>query len=321
MTKDLIRICAATSGRLDKVLSAELCANNVSRSQLKRVIESGACCVNGELVLKAGFVVSVGDEIELELIETSLHRLEPFEMDLDIVFEDSELVLINKPAGLVVHPGAGNRQGTLVNALVAHYGEGLSEVGSSMRPGLVHRLDKDTTGLIIVAKTPRAHQSLVEQFAQRRVSKQYCAFALSTPRSTKLFNTDDQGEINIAIGRDERHRVRMAADQATGRPAITRWSVRERLSYGTLLEVFPVTGRTHQIRVHCSAVGAPLHGDDLYGVSDALPNELKKVVREFGRPALHAMQLKLEHPVTQRMMEWRCPLPQDFVKLLERFRQ
>jgi 23S rRNA pseudouridine1911/1915/1917 synthase len=224
-------------------------------------------------------------------------------MPLDILFEDDDLIVIDKPAGLVVHPGAGNRSGTLVNALIAHCGEGLSGIGGVKRPGIVHRLDKDTSGLIVAAKTERAHNSLTRQLAERRMHKTYLALVDGSLQP-------DEAMIDAPIGRDTHNRKRMRVNGAAAREAQTSYRVRERFEGYTYLEATLITGRTHQIRVHLASLGHPVTGDAVYGHRTPL------VARQF----LHAWRLSLNHPVDDRELSFEAPLAEDLAAALRRLK-
>jgi len=244
-------------------------------------------------------------------------------MSLEVLHEDESLLVINKPAGLTMHPGAGNRAHTLVNALVAHFGAGstpeLFSSGVTGRPGIVHRLDRDTTGLVVVAKTAHALHSLSRQFATRTVGRAYCALVLSTPRGLRAVNTVDGGTIDRPIGRHPTKRTLMAI-AAEGRRAVTHWRVLERFAYGTLIEARLETGRTHQIRVHFDSLGCPVIGDKTYGDFSPLPQTLRRAAERFGRQALHAQVLEFDHPVSHKRLAFSGEPPSDFAALLEAFR-
>ncbi len=278
-----------------------------SRSRLQTWIKSGELCVNGQQ-LRPRDKVSQGDELSLraELEEAGAWQAE--NIALDIVYEDDSLMVIDKPAGLVVHPAAGHASGTLVNALLAH----APALSTLPRAGIVHRLDRDTTGLMVVAKTLQAHHSLVQQLQARTVSRQYCAICTGT--------FSGGGTIDAPMGRHPRQRTKMAVVNHGGKHAVTHYRIAKRFANHTQLLVKLETGRTHQIRVHLAHKHHPLLGDPLYGGRPRLPagasDVLIKALREFPRQALHAQQLGLEHPETGEECLFESALPQDMQDLL-----
>jgi 23S rRNA pseudouridine1911/1915/1917 synthase len=285
--------------RLDAFLVTHLPAH--SRSQLKGFIEAGLITVDGASA-KPALRVRRGQRIEITIPPPPPAEIVPEAMPLDVVFEDEQLLVVNKPPGLVVHPGAGRTGGTLANAVLARVPH-MAGVGSALRPGIVHRLDKDTSGLLMVAKTPQAYRVLQSQVAARTVSRTYLALVDGVlPR--------DEGTIDAPIGRHPHHRTRMAV-VPRGRAAVTRYRVRERFADHTLVEVQLVTGRTHQIRVHFAHLGYPVAGDPVYGRADDLG---------IGRQALHAFRLKFTHPTSGRSLQFEAPLPADLMAGLARAR-
>ncbi len=311
------------SERLDRVLHRELLPlyglDGYSRSQVERFIESGKVRVNGRVILKPAFKVKAGEIIEVETAEQTPSDLRPFDFKLTVLFEDQYLLVIDKPAGIAMHPGAGNRDQTLANALVSHIGVQQLSVGASDRPGIVHRLDKDTTGVVVIAKSTQAHAHLARQFAERSIQRSYTALVFTTPRAKRPVQVADSGEIRGAIGRHPTQRKLMAITER-GKAAVTEWRVLERFNYGTLLACRLQTGRTHQIRVHCNSIGCPIVGDKTYGDFSNLPRELRDAAELFGRQALHASTLAFTHPVTGERLSFESPLPSDFSSLLELFR-
>jgi 23S rRNA pseudouridine1911/1915/1917 synthase len=304
--------------RLDKALSA-LCAD-LSRSRLQALIASGDVLLNGAVCENTSKKVTTGDEVSI-LVPPPVDALpKPENISLDIVYEDEDLLVINKPAGLVVHPGAGNVSGTLVNALLHHCAGQLSGIGGVMRPGIVHRLDKETSGLMVVAKSDRAHKGLSAQLEDRSLSRIYTALVLKVPVPMK-------GHVDMPIGRDPRHRLRMSVKGKGSKPARTHYFVEKRYADSlALVECQLESGRTHQIRVHMAAIKHPLVGDPLYGPQPtALRSSLKKLtddedilteVLAFPRQALHARAITFIHPVTEEEMEFEADLPDDFSNLL-----
>jgi 23S rRNA pseudouridine1911/1915/1917 synthase len=293
--------------RLDAYLAAHI--DGWSRARLQRLIEAGDVLVNSKLE-KAAYKVSAGDEIEVELTPPPESNFTPENIPLDIVFEDDHIVVVNKPAGLVVHPAAGVYSGTLANALAYHFRQ-LANAGS-VRPGIVHRLDKDTSGLLVVAKTEAAHENLGEQFRAREVFKSYVALVYGVVK-------DQSGRIEQAIARDPRNRTRMAV-VAGGRGALSLYRVRRSYNAFTLLEVELKTGRTHQIRVHLAWLKHPVVGDALYdgGRDNSVQDvQLRAKIRKLKRQFLHAEHLGFRHPVTGEALKFFAPLPADLSLLLE----
>jgi 23S rRNA pseudouridine1911/1915/1917 synthase len=313
---------AAAGMRIDAYLAKAL--PEVSRARVQLLIENGQATVDGKaakskLKLKGGELI----EIEGEPTPEPLHA-EAEDIPLSVVYEDDDLAVIDKAAGMMVHAGSGSgehNRGTLVNALLHHFGKQLSEVGGELRPGIVHRLDKQTSGLIVVAKNDVTHRKLSEMFAGRSVHKTYVALVHG-------WMAQDEGTITLAISRDAVRRIRMTTKRAGGRSAISHWKVLERIdgAWGkfTLVEVRIETGRTHQIRVHLQAMGYPVVGDFLYGAPHAIKPMGKKSVEQealtLDRNFLHAERLELAHPRTGKTLELRAELPEELKALLERVR-
>lgn len=294
--------------RLDAYLAAQI--GDWSRARLQRLIESGDVLVNSK-VPKASYKVVANDEIEVELAPPPAGNFAPENIPLEIVFEDDQVIVINKPAGLVVHPAAGIQSGTLANALAYHFQQ-LSNAGS-IRPGIVHRLDKDTSGLLVAAKTESAHENLSDQFRAREVFKSYVALVYGVVKQ-------ESGRIEQPIARDPRNRTRMAI-VAGGRGALSLYNVRRSYDSFTLLDVELKTGRTHQIRVHLAWLKHPVVGDELYGggrdnnVQDV---QLRARIRKLKRQFLHAEQLGFRHPQTGEQIRFIAPLPAELADLLEK---
>jgi 23S rRNA pseudouridine1911/1915/1917 synthase len=305
-----VRVEAAEGGtRVDRLLAARLAG--LSRSRIKALIEAGALSADGATINEPSLRVKPGQTFAIVIPETRDAEPEAQAIALDILYEDSDIVVVNKPAGLVVHPAPGNPDRTLVNALIAHCGASLQGIGGVRRPGIVHRLDKDTSGVMVVAKTEVAHHGLTEQFARRDIARRYLALVWGRP-------APPQGEITGNIGRSPRNRKKMAVVQRGGKTALTRY--RLRASYGdgsvSLLECRLQTGRTHQIRVHLAHKGHPLIGDPLYGRSRAsllnrLPAPQRERVRGLTRQALHAQSLGFHHPRSAEWLEFTTELPPD----------
>jgi 23S rRNA pseudouridine1911/1915/1917 synthase len=300
--------------RLDVFVAANHSA--LSRSQVKHAIEEGDVLVNGK-VPKVSQLLNAGDVIELRQKPVVEGIAAPQDIPLDIVYEDAAIIVINKPAGMVTHPAPGNYENTLVNALLFHCHD-LSGIGGVVRPGIVHRLDKDTSGLIVVAKNDDAHRNLSTQFEKHDVHKVYRALVWGDVKGAS-------GEIVLPVGRHTTDRKKMSTKSKRGKDALTLWKVRERYGMATLLDVEIKTGRTHQIRVHLSDRGYPVVGDAVYGSavnrmrSIANP-ELKKQLKALTRQVLHAAQLSFIHPISGKRLVFTAEMPQDLTMLCEQFR-
>lgn len=290
----------------------------LSRSQIQQVISSEQLRVNSKVIKKSSHLVKAGDKVEFLLVPVQTQTVEAESHELDVVYEDKYLMVVNKPAGMAMHPGAGIKKGTLANAVAGKINADLKEENSD-RPGIVHRLDKDTTGLVVIAKSVQVHAALAAQFSARTTGRKYTALCFSTPRSKNILRTNDSGTVNAPIGRHPTQRKLMSIVQQ-GRNATTNWSVVERMSYAALVELKLETGRTHQIRVHMQSIGAPVIGDPVYGDFSALPLKLKKAAEQFGRQALHAATLEFDHPVTKKRLSFTAQPPKDFEDLIEVFR-
>lgn len=294
--------------RVDAFLAAKI--DGWSRARLQRLIEDGEILINGKTA-KVSYKIQQGDQIEVDLIHSPLESFTPENIPLSIVFEDDELMVVNKPAGLVVHPAAGVQSGTLANALAYHF-ENLSTRGGATRPGIVHRLDKGTSGLMVVAKTETAHEHLADQFRAREIFKSYLALVHGIVKA-------DAGRIEQPIARDPHNRTRMAIIRA-GRGAVSLFKVRRRYDAFSLLDVEIKTGRTHQIRVHLASIKHPVVGDEVYGGGRdnnvrnvAMRNQIRKVGRQF----LHAEQLGFTHPKTKERLRFTAGIPDELTQLLE----
>ncbi|MDZ4786771.1 MAG: RluA family pseudouridine synthase [bacterium] len=310
-------------GRLDAFLTTELTKDPaysfLTRSQIKNWIEKGNVKINDTVVLKSGEKILAGDKIIVSPPPIEPSELAPYDFPLEILFEDQEVIVINKPAGLTMHPGAGNRDKTLANAIVSKIQKELSD-SNSIRPGIVHRLDKDTTGLVVVAKNLESHNALVKQFASRSIVRRYVALVRTLPKSKGVLDTKDEGTIETNIGRHPSRKTEMTVLTDDGLKAITHWKILERFPYASLVEVKLETGRTHQIRVHMTHLNAPILGDPVYGNLDMLPHDLKRACDKFGRQALHAKILGFKHPKTDEYMEFEVEVPRDFQGLLMTFK-
>lgn len=323
---DILTVAAEPSDagqRLDRFLSARL--PQLSRARLQALIRQGHARGDGETIMEPAARVKPGVRYEIEAPPPSDAVPGPELIPLDIVYEDDQLVVIQKPAGIVVHPGAGNWSGTLVNALIAHCGDSLSGIGGVRRPGIVHRLDKDTSGLMVAAKTDAAHRALARQFADHgrtgRLERRYLALVWGVPRPR-------QGRVAARLGRQPRQRQKMAVLRDGGREAATYYRVVQELGGGereamaSLVECRLETGRTHQVRVHMAHLGHPLIGDALYGAgfkskTAALLPPARAAVAKLGRQALHAAVLAFVHPRTGELMRFESPLPPDMTEVLK----
>jgi 23S rRNA pseudouridine1911/1915/1917 synthase len=301
---------SADGTRIDVALTRFL--PDASRAQSKRWIEEGRVTVGGKRV-KASRTLSEGERVEVAIPAPVPATPLPEAIPLDILYEDRDIVVVNKGAGMVVHPAPGHSTGTLVNALLAHTAD-LSGIGGVMRPGIVHRLDSGTTGVLVVAKNDRAHRSLQSQFQKRSVSKIYLALAYGAP--------PERFAIDRAIGRDARDRKKISSRTRTPRQATSEIARLETLPGCSLLEIRIRTGRTHQIRVHLSEAGHPLVGDRDYGALGRAQRSVRaaRALRDFPRPALHAFRLSFQHPSSDEEVSFEAPLPEDFSGLLRELR-
>ena len=318
---ETVTVPEAGGGRLDRVLTAQVQEHMLSRSRLKALILAGHVTVAGRTVRDPAASVNSGDVITVTLPEPEPATPEPQQIPLDIVFEDDALIVLNKPAGLVVHPAAGHMSGTLVNALIAHCGDSLSGIGGVRRPGIVHRLDKDTTGLMVVAKTDRAHRRLSKQFEDKRdgpIERDYLALVWGAPDRPR-------GTIDAPLDRHPHAREKRAVREG-GREAVTHWEVVERFAgadgkpVAALMSCRLETGRTHQIRVHLAHIGHPVMGDETYATgfkttAARLGSAAQAALTALGRQALHAEHLGFEHPVSGEFLDFRADLPADMARL------
>ena len=291
---------AVREGRVD-VLTGELFG--YSRSQAARAIAEGRVCVNGRVCAKAGEVALAGALLCLHEVEATEAAIEKENIPIEILYQDEDIAVVVKPEGMVVHPAAGNESGTLVNALLYVMND-LSGIGGVKRPGIVHRLDKDTSGLLMIAKNDAAHAALSEQLKVRSMEKHYLAVVEGEMKQEK-------GTVNAPIARSKRDRKKMAVD-AAGREALTNWSLQENLRGGALLDVHIITGRTHQIRVHMKSAGHPIAGDPLYGIKSGL---------KVPRLMLHAYSLQFVHPRNERVMSFVAPPPAPFTAAVRKWRK
>jgi 23S rRNA pseudouridine1911/1915/1917 synthase len=292
--------------RLDKYLASEVPGQ--SRSQIQRLIEEGRVALPRVKQVKANTAVRTGDTVTIEVPPPESTELVAEDLPVQILHNDADIVVIDKPAGMVVHPGAGHGQGTLVNALMYHIKD-LSGIGGEIRPGIVHRLDKGTSGVMVVAKHDAAHQELARQFHDREVEKEYVALVWGLVQQRK--------RIDLPIGRDPKNREKISTRARRARSAVTRVTWARHIPGASLLRVTIATGRTHQIRVHLSAIGHPIVGDGLYGgVRTRVPNRLRALLR-LDRPFLHAERLAFAHPSTGERMTFTAPIPSDLHSVLQ----
>ncbi len=315
--------------RLDRFLSLRL--PELSRTRVQALVKQGHVRLGGAKIEDVTYRVKPGDRFALELPPAEPTALKAEQIPLDIVYEDGALIVVDKPAGLVVHPGAGNPHGTLVNALIAHCGTSLSGIGGVARPGIVHRLDKDTSGLMVIAKTDQAHRALAEQFADHgrtgALERGYLALVWGAPSRRR-------GVVDAPIGRHPSSRTKMAVLPGKGREAVTHWRVLETFGRGegregplaSLVECTLETGRTHQVRVHLAHIGHPLIGDPLYGQGfksklRKLPEPIREKLSRLNRQALHAAHLAFIHPVTGRLLEFNRELPADLAAIVRALKE
>ena len=288
--------------RLDAFLASSL--DGLTRSQATRLIESGEVAVNGRAVGKS-YKLAGGEDIAVTLPEPEPVEAVPQDIPLDVVYEDADVIVVNKPSGMVVHPAPGHPDGTLVNALLYHCAGTLSGIGGALRPGIVHRIDRDTSGLIIAAKNDAAHQYLSAQLADHTLARTYECIVVGALR-------EDRGTVDAPIARHPTDRKRMAV-VAGGREAVTHWEVIARYPGYTHVRCRLETGRTHQIRVHMAYIGHPILGDTVYGA--------KKEVPGLTGQCLHAVGLRFLHPRTHEVVELSCPLPDEFTRMLQKIRK
>jgi 23S rRNA pseudouridine1911/1915/1917 synthase len=297
-------ISKSNGGRLDQILSANV--GDLSRSRLQKLIHEGRVKVDGIIIKKPSYQLDGDEIIELQIPPEKPTALEPEPIPLDILFENEDLLVINKPAGMVVHPSAGHDTGTLVHAVLAHAPD-IQGIGGEIRPGVVHRLDKDTSGLILMAKNDSAYRALQKQFTERTVRKTYIALVDGAPPTPS-------GRIEASIGRDPAHRKKMAVVSAKkGRAAVSQYKVLEKFSNHTLLEVHPITGRTHQIRLHLAFIGCPVVGDRVYG--------RKRPSLEMHRQFLHAAKIGITLPGKHEVTIFEAPLAEDLEDVLATLRR
>lgn len=301
--------------RLDVFIASFL--PELSRSMVRKLVDGSNVYKDNKVISDCSYIVKEGENFTINIPAPAESKMLPADIPLKIIYEDEEFLVIDKPAGLTVHPGAGSHGDTMANALLKHCGESLSGIGGVMRPGIVHRLDKDTSGLILAAKTDRAHNSLSKQIAERSLKRTYLAICWGVPKPLN-------GRIEANIGRSAKNRKKMAVVEFGGKTAATNYSVLQKLANGvaSLVECRLETGRTHQIRVHITHIGHPLVGDQAYcgrrsGTVKLLTDEAKEFVSKFKRQALHSHKITLMHPTKNTELSFESPLPEDMEKLLE----
>lgn len=300
--KNIIVQPSETGERIDTFLAKK---TGITRSQIQMLIEKGNISVNGKQASQ-NYKVKSGDFIVIRMPEKETDDLIPEPIPLEILYKDRNLVVVNKPANMVVYPSAGHNQGTLMN-VIAYHCHKLATIGGPLRPGVVHRLDKDTSGVMVVALDDKAYYSLAEQFRARSINRKYIALVYGKPKK-------NSGEISLPIGRSESDRKKMSTRIKKGKEAVTRWKVLERLENATLIEARLGTGRTHQIRVHFASIGHPVMGDRTYGGKTEIGIKKKKVI--IPRQMLHAETLGFIHPATGKYIEFSSPMPEDMKKVL-----
>jgi len=303
--------------RLDKFLTNKL--KTLTRSQIKKVIISKGVRINKKIVLSASEKIKDGNQIEILISENKADHIKAKKIELEIVYEDKEVIIVNKPSGLTVHPGAGNKDNTLVNGLMHIYKENLSSLSGPFRPGIVHRIDKETSGLLVIAKNNFSHAKLSEQFSSHSIKRKYLALVWGVIRPLK-------GKISTLLTRNKKNRQLMSVSAISGKKAITNYKTLKVFNYKdvpkiSLVECVLETGRTHQIRVHLSYKGNPLLGDKKYGKKKLqfkkIDKNFYKILINFNRQALHAKSLGLLHPTKNKLMNFDSKLPQDFKKMLD----
>jgi 23S rRNA pseudouridine1911/1915/1917 synthase len=319
-----ITVPSGFEGRLDQLLPELLqmqIKEEISRSQLKRRIQNGLVLLNGTPVSKGGIHITEGDECTiLEWQENPNALLEPYDISVPILFQDDSIAVVEKPPHLTVHPGAGTGNETLMNCLIGMETIKPANFPGNPRPGIVHRLDRDTSGLLVVARTLQAHAYLSTQFQERTLVKRYRALVLRKMRGGQQLDDAEYGTVTAPIGRDPINRVKMCIRQ-DGRSARTDWTIEERLSDAYLVLLTIHSGRTHQIRVHLESMGSGVLGDQLYGCFDTLSPRSRSIVSQLGRQALHACELHFKHPASHEKISFFSEIPHDMATALSDFRQ
>ena len=304
--------------RIDQVVSSQF--ENLSRSKVNKIIKANLLKINDEIISDPSKKVSLGDKVSFQIIEEAPLNLKPKQMDLNIIYEDNDIIIVDKPVGMVVHPGAGNYEDTMVNGLLYHCKNKLSEINGSDRPGIIHRIDKDTSGLLVVAKNDQSHAFIAKQFEEHSIQRSYLAFIHGILRPL-------HGRIETLIGRNKTNRQKMSADVFKGKEAITNFETLEVFKGNKIPDISLVkcvleTGRTHQIRVHMSHKGNPIIGDQTYGRKikkiRGVDQEFEKIFNSLKRQALHAHTLGFIHPKSKEEVFYTSELPQDLLELKNR---
>jgi 23S rRNA pseudouridine1911/1915/1917 synthase len=303
-----IILCSEGGERIDIFLAGQ---TGITRSQIQKLIEQGNVSVNDRPV-NQNYRIRTNDLVSLSIPEKRDEGLIPEDIPLNIFYKDEHLIVVNKPAGMVVYPAAGHSRGTLMNALAYHCGK-LSAVGGPLRPGVVHRLDKDTSGLMVVALDDITYYNLAEQFKQRTINRRYLALIYGNLK-------EETGEIALKIGRSESDRKKMSTSVRRGKEAVTRWKVLKRFNHAALIEAKLGTGRTHQVRVHFASIGHPVLGDRTYGKKVEVEVKAQKKIM-FPRQMLHAERLGFIHPITGKHLDFSCPLPEDMAEKIEELQE
>lgn len=301
--REIILECDENSSRIDAWLAGKL--EDYSRSYIQKLCQDGNIKVNG-IEVKANYKLKQGDRLTVSIPDAEILQVTAEEIPLDIVFEDEHIIVINKSKGMVVHPAAGNYSGTLVNALMEHCGESLSDINGIIRPGIVHRIDKDTSGLLVVAKNNHAHEFLSKKLKTHDIKREYIALV-------EGIIYENTGKIDAPIGRHPVERKKMSVNVKNGRNAVTHFKVLERFTSASYLELKLETGRTHQIRVHLAYINHPIIGDEVYG--------RRKQRFDTQGQVLHARRLTFEHPATGKQMEFETPVPEYFTKLIQEIKE
>ncbi len=306
------------NSRLDKFLAGKF--SDITRTQIKKIIISKNLSINNKIVSSPSQKVRIGDKISFSISENKNEYIKPEKIKINIVYEDNDLIVLDKPSGIVIHPGSGNKSGTLVNGLVYHYNENLSNLNGIYRPGIVHRIDKETSGLIVVAKNNFSHAKLAKQFSEHSIKRKYLALIWGVLRPLN-------GKITTLISRSKKNRQLMAVSEISGKKAITNYKTlkvfaNDEIPKISLVECILETGRTHQIRVHLSHKGNGLIGDKKYGKQKKkkfkkINKKVEEVLKNFNRQALHAQNLGFTHPSKDKDIEFESKLPQDFKKILD----
>ena len=300
MNEIVVEITPEMEGeRIDKCISNYL--ESLSRSYIQKIIKDGKAYVN-DAVVKANYKVKVDDKVQFEIPDCEEPDIPPQDIPLDILYEDKDILIVNKPKDMVVHPAPGHYEGTLVNAIMFHCKDELSGINGVLRPGIVHRIDKDTTGSIIICKNDEAHRKIAQQLKEHSITRKYRAIVYGRIM-------EEEGTVNAPIGRHPTDRKKMAINEKNGKPAVTHYKVLERFDKYTYIECQLETGRTHQIRVHMTSIGHPLLGDEVYGNA--------KCTFKLEGQTLHAMTIGFIHPTTGEYVEYEAPLPEYFEHLLQ----